>query len=346
VREILRDEYSITLPEELVVTATLPSHLRPQIKVQGATHTRRKLAREESSTPSSSDDLKGVGVDRNDPWRAARAAWERENVMTWDYGDLPEFVEAGVIADMPVVLYPTIRVEGDRIAIRLIDSREEAIKTSSQGLRALAERVLSKEITELRRQSKDVERLRPQLSLWRPVEDVKRDVLECALRYLFTAETRYPLTERAFEEYLSSARAKLPNLIPSILDLTKLILDGRKAVLQVKRPYSEMRADLEALVPFEVLVTTPFEQLRHIPRYLRTIALRSERKDTNPTRYELRSYVEQLPKLPSARQPELRWMLEELKVSFFAQELGTQYPISPKRIDVWLSEHYGVKRGA
>lgn len=73
--------------------------------------------------------------------------------------------------------------------------------------------------------------------------------------------------------------------------------------------------------------------------------------DTNPTRYEqcvrqLRSYVELLPKLPGARQIELRWMLEELKVSFFAQELGTQYPISPKRIDAWLSEHYGVKRGA
>lgn len=351
VREILRDEYSITLPEELVVTATLPSHLRPQIKVRGATHTSRKLERGERSTPRISEESREGQVDRNDPWRVARAAWEREDITAWNCGDLPECVEVGIIADMPVVLYPTIRVEGDRIAIRLLDSREEAIKTSSQGLRALAERVLSKEITELRRQSKDVERLRPQLSLWRPLEDVKRDVLECALGYLFAAETRYPLTERAFEEYLSSARAKLPNLIPSILDLTKLILDARKMVLQVKRPYAEMRADLEALVPFEVLVTTPFEQLRHIPRYLRTIALRSERMDTNPTRYEqcvrqLRSYVELLPKLPGARQIELRWMLEELKVSFFAQELGTQYPISPKRIDAWLSEHYGVKRGA
>lgn len=351
VRDILRDEYSITLPEELVVTATLPSHLRPQIKVRGATHTPRQLERGERSTPRISEEPREGQVDRNDPWRVARAAWERQDITAWNCGDLPECVEVGIIADMPVVLYPTIRVEGDRIAIRLIDSREEAIKTSSQGLRALAERVLSKEITELRRQSKDVERLRPQLSLWRPIEDVKRDVLECALGYLFAAETRYPLTERAFEEYLASARAKLPNLIPSILDLTRLILDGRKAVLQVKRPYAEMRAELEALVSFEVLVTTPFEQLRHIPRYLRTIALRSERKDTNPTRYEqcvrqLRSYVELLPKLPGARQIELRWMLEELKVSFFAQELGTQYPISPKRIDVWLSEHYGVKRGA
>jgi ATP-dependent helicase HrpA len=104
-----------------------------------------------------------------------------------------------------------------------------------------------------------------------------------------------------------------------------------------------MKQELDALVPTDVHRVTAFHQLRQLPRYLRAMTLRCERMDTNPARYEqcvrqLRVYTDRLPKLPADKQTELRWMIEELKVSFFAQELGTQYPISPKRIDAWLAQ--------
>jgi ATP-dependent helicase HrpA len=203
--------------------------------------------------------------------------------------------------------------------------------------------VLSKEVSDLRKQSKDIERLRPLLLLWSTPDDFKRSLLECAFNYLFERPITYPLTQRAFDESLEIARGRAPNLIPTILDTTKSILELRKTLLHVKRPYSGMRSDLDAIVPPDVLAVTPFEQLRHLPRYLRTMMLRCERMDTNPSRYEqcvrqLRAYEDRLPTLPIERRTELRWMVEELKVSFFAQELGTQYPISPKRIDAWLGQ--------
>jgi ATP-dependent helicase HrpA len=343
VREILREEFSIHVPDEALDISTLPTHLRPRVTVRDAY--------EESSSPRQAEDRdsrKGElasAESSNDKglWTTVRATWEREDVSSWDFEDPPESVQVGMLTGVPILLYPTLSREGDRIALRLADSREDAIRDAAQGLRALAERVLSKEVSDLRKQSKDIERLRPLLLLWSTPDDFKRSLLECAFNYLFERPITYPLTQRAFDESLEIARGRAPNLIPTILDTTKSILELRKTLLHVKRPYSGMRSDLDAIVPPDVLAVTPFEQLRHLPRYLRTMMLRCERMDTNPSRYEqcvrqLRAYEDRLPTLPIERRTELRWMVEELKVSFFAQELGTQYPISPKRIDAWLGQ--------
>ncbi len=343
VREILREDFVIHLPDEALDVSTLPSHLRPRVTVRDV-HEEGSSSRQASGRDSpKSEPARAESSDDNRLWNTARATWERDDVASWDFEDPPESVQVGMLTGVPILLYPTLRREDDRIALRLADSREDAIRDASHGVRALAERVLSKEVSDLRKQSKDIEKLRPLLLLWTTPDDFKKSLLECAFTYLFEKPIAYPLTRSAFEEVLETARGRTPNLIPSILETTKSILDLRKTLLQVKRPYSGMRGDLDALVPADVLAVTPFEHLRHLPRYLRAMTLRCERMDTNPTRYEqcvrqLRVYEGRLSTLPSKRRMELRWMLEELKVSFFAQELGTQYPISTKRIDVWLTQ--------
>ena len=342
VREILHHDFALQLPVGVIASSTLPDHLRPHIKVreQGAQlHCQSPINPTGLVKSSSAVDNADRG---KDVWNVIRTEWEKENISTWECGDLPEAVKVGMLNDVPIVLYPTLRCEGDRIAIRLVDSREEALESAYQGQRALAERVLAKDIAELRKQAKDLERLRPQLTLWRPIDEVKKDVLQCALNHLLDHDVMYPLTQSEFGALVQSARDRMPNLIARILETLKSILELRKSLLQRQRVYQGMRSDLEALVPFEVLVVTSLENLRQIPRYLRTMALRCERMDTNPSRYEqctrqIRAYEECLLKLPPQRRIELRWMLEELKVSFFAQELGTQYPISVKRIDTWLA---------
>lgn len=344
VREILREEFAIQVPDEALDVATLPSHLRPRVTVRDNEEeggsTRQATGRDSGGGETVRvDSMNDLG-----PWSTARAAWEREDVSSWDFGDLSESVQVGMLAGVPILLYPTLRGEGDRIAIRLADSREDAIRDAAQGLRALAEKVLSKEVSDLRKQSKDIEKLRALLLLWSTPDDFKRSLLECAFNYIFEGPIAYPLTRGAFDELIETARKRTPNLILMILDTTKSMLELRKTLLQVKRPYSGLRGDLDALVPPDVLAVTPFEHLRHLPRYLRAMTLRCERMDTNPTRYEqcvrqLRAFSERIPNLPREKQVELRWMLEELKVSFFAQELGTRYPISPKRVDTWLAEH-------
>ncbi len=108
--------------------------------------------------------------------------------------------------------------------------------------------------------------------------------------------------------------------------------------------------ELDALLPRNFLETIPFAQLAHLPRYLKALATRMERAKLNPAKdkergQQLAPYLDALkkldanpPKSAEARQrlEEFRWMVEEFKVSLFAQELGTAVPVSPQRLDQLL----------
>jgi ATP-dependent helicase HrpA len=343
VQAILREEFSTHVPDGALALSSLPAHLRPRVALRNDDQVDQDTAPREGRGVAPTQ--KGGDYTSSDegPWAATRGSWEREDLSSWDFGDLPENIQVGVLAGVPILLYPTLRCEGDRIAIRLVDSREGAGREALQGRKALATRVLSKEVGDLKKQARDIERLRPLALFWCTPDDLKNNILEGALNYIFDHPMTYPLTKSSFDELLTNARERIPNVIPTLLEATGLILELRKNLLNVKRPYTGMKQELDALVPADVHRVTPFHQLRQLPRYLRAMTLRCERMDTNPARYEqcvrqLRVYTDRLPKLPADKQTELRWMIEELKVSFFAQELGTQYPISPKRIDAWLAQ--------
>ncbi|HZI30867.1 MAG TPA: DUF3418 domain-containing protein, partial [Candidatus Binatia bacterium] len=129
----------------------------------------------------------------------------------------------------------------------------------------------------------------------------------------------------------------------TLTDLSELSFATKDA----PQPTSIWAEELEALVPRNFLETIPFTQLTHIPRYLKALATRMERAKLNPVkdkervqllapyRETLRKFAENPPASAGAqKQLEVfRWMLEEYKVSLFAQELGTAYPVSPKRLD-------------
>jgi len=114
-----------------------------------------------------------------------------------------------------------------------------------------------------------------------------------------------------------------------------------------KSPDNPWADELAALLPANFLETIPFGRLSHLPRYLKALLIRIERAKLNPAKDQERArlmapYLETLRKFtanpPSSaeacRQVEvLRWMVEEYRVSVFAQELGTAFPISPKRLD-------------
>lgn len=139
----------------------------------------------------------------------------------------------------------------------------------------------------------------------------------------------------------------LPTTKPKTLsDLSQLTIATKDAA----KPVNVWAEELETLLPRRFLAEIPFEQLAHISRYLKALATRMERAKLNPVKdkeraqliapylAKLNSLREQPPKAAEARQQleEFRWMVEEYKVSLFAQELGTAVPISPKRLDEQL----------
>jgi ATP-dependent helicase HrpA len=123
------------------------------------------------------------------------------------------------------------------------------------------------------------------------------------------------------------------------------------AVARAASPVHFVVSELESLLPKTFLSTISFERLPHMPRYLNALLIRGERAALKPVKdkdraLQLAPYVGRLAKIraqaeqdPALREgfERFRWMLEEFKVSLFAQELGTAFPISAKRIDDFLA---------
>lgn len=139
----------------------------------------------------------------------------------------------------------------------------------------------------------------------------------------------------------------LPTTKPKTLsDLSQLNLATKDA----QKPVNIWADELETLLPRNFLAVIPFAQLTHLPRYLKALATRMERAKLNPVKdkeraQQLAPYLAALKKLEAnppksaearLRVEEFRWMVEEFKVSVFAQELGTAVPVSPQRLDQQL----------
>ena len=152
-----------------------------------------------------------------------------------------------------------------------------------------------------------------------------------------------PLTLARFNAMVEAARRDLPLLAHRVSELTGTILAARSAVLASPKRYPGLEADLERLVPADFLARTPHGQLHHLPRYLRAMQLRAERASISPLflSKDAEKAKALAPFLPGGEvektvQPEhreaYRWLLEEYRVSLFAQELGTAQPASPQRL--------------
>ena len=137
---------------------------------------------------------------------------------------------------------------------------------------------------------------------------------------------------------LEKAKADLRGIVPRLTDLLREILTLRQALLVHPAPSAGLERDLAALLAPDFLRTTPYAQLAHFPRYLKAMKLRADRWRQNPAKDAERAAL-LLPYVAAAKLRdregggELRWLVEEFRVSLFAQELGTAVPVSAVKLD-------------
>jgi ATP-dependent helicase HrpA len=152
----------------------------------------------------------------------------------------------------------------------------------------------------------------------------------------------YQLTKAAFERAVAAAKQDLRGLVPRLGDWLREIFTLRLALQTAKVAYPGMAEDLAALLPPDFLRVTPFARLPHLPRYLKGMQARAERAKRDPAKdaaraQELAPFVAAVRKL-GREAGELRWLVEEFRVSLFAQELGTAEPVSAVRLERVLEE--------
>ena len=248
---------------------------------------------------------------------------------------------------MPRYAWPGLQADDDVVDLRLFRDRYDAHRETRKGLVRLLERRMGEETAWLRR---DLAFLRdlPALADHAGGPEALRDsAYDHLLAALFGREPLYPLTARRFEEDVEKARVllkKLPNWFQQQMRSLERVFGGE---LRRMPDNPELEDDLQRLIPPDFLRKTPAVELPNLVRYLKAVETRFRRAREDPAKD--RTKAERVKPFDTALRAlsdrddvnpallnEFRWMLEEYRVSVFAQELGTARTVSQKRLQELL----------
>ena len=283
-----------------------------------------------------------VAIARAEPevWRRARARHEQPPASTWTFGAIPERVLVTEQAGVPVHAFPALSVETDGVALRLFKTPEDAQKQMRRGLSRLLELELSRDLGWLERDLRGLRELGPLIATLAPLDQLQADAFVALRRWLCDPariKASGKLDTASFSAALEKAKTDFRGLVPRLVDLLREILTLRQALFVHPQPYPNLERDLAALLPADFVRVTPYPQLAHFPRYLRAMKLRADRWRQNPAKdteraKQLAPYLAALARMP-LDEAGLRWLIEEFRVSLFAQELGTAEPVSAAKLD-------------
>jgi ATP-dependent helicase HrpA len=357
--DFVRRRFQVDIPSSAWAQADIPSHLRMRVAVIGP----------EGKELEASRDLKSLkqrkwpagATPSSDRWATVREEWEKEGLTKWDFGFLPENISVGPF----VTAFPALEPAKNGANIKLFASKEQAQVLHPKGVRSLLFLRFKKDLEFLKQYVVLPEEYQTHALYFGGKDAVEKAMMEALQIEAFEKDIR---KEEEFRTYAESLIQGLFALSHTLMEAVLEILSGYNKVRMtlrnitqsqassqaVKSLIDEARQELDDLMPRDFLTRYPLERLKHIPRYLEALRLRIERGAYNPAKD--RSKAEQVSPFVKALQSlkdkipadsslekrseveEFHWMVEEFKVSLFAPEVKTAYPISAKRLLVKLKK--------
>jgi ATP-dependent helicase HrpA len=297
---------------------------------------------------------------------AAGAAMEEKGIAvseqrytSWSFGD---FAETSVVkrAGQNVTLFNALVEEGDAVVLRAFDIRESAQAAHRGGLRRLFMLLLKEQVKYLEKNLPDAQRLgmlfmAPNSPFSGTQQELQQQILAMTFERCCLNDP-LPATEAGFTTRGKEAKNRLLLIAQELARLVGNVLTEYQAVQknlpQLKataQANQDVRAQLEWLLHKRFIADTPYERLQHVPRYLKAINLRIEKLRSNPARdaqcmVQMQPLTQAWQKLRQAQQgnsdprvDEFAWLMQELRVSLFAQELKTPMIVSVKRLEKMLA---------
>ncbi len=285
---------------------------------------------------------------------------ERRGLTTWDIGTLPRTVdvEAG---GRPVRGYPALLDEGDSVAVRVMTSADDQARAMRAGTRRLLVLAMPAARREAERRLRAVPALAAAPAHVPSVAELADDCVAAAADRIVASEGGPVWDDEGFARLSAAARARLAplaagaaaqaaDLVAAAVSLEARLDATRAPALQPA--VEDMRAQMRTLVRPGFVAASGLARLRDLGRYLEAVRVRLDKLGDRPARdRELMAtaraaegqYAETVAALPRARRGdpdvvEARWLLEELRVSFFAQVLGTARPVSVQRVRKALAD--------
>jgi ATP-dependent helicase HrpA len=342
---ITRTSGSAVSAEELAAL-TLPDHLRVRVRVTDLTGA---VLAEDRDVNAIKRTLRGR-TGRAD----TRAPVPTSLHRSWDFGDLPDELTVER-RGLKFTVYPTLRDRGEGVEQAEAASAHEAKSLLRGAVLRLAVLALPEQIKFARRsfaERRELILLGQGVTSTRPLADTlaERTFVECFL----SEETELPRTAAAFQSLLDRRRANFGEAVDRVAAHASEVLREMRNVRQklgtMQRPefqplQQDVHAQFQSLLPGEFPSGVPSFMWPHLPRFLRALSRRLEKVPGNLKRdTELMNRVAPFARavqqlaasvtatLPADELDRLRWMVEELRVSLFAQDLRTALPVSEKRV--------------
>nr|WP_295785294.1 ATP-dependent RNA helicase HrpA [Rhodoferax sp.] len=291
--------------------------------------------------------------------KSASPAVSEQRHTAWTFGELPELLEIRK-GGQTLIGFPALIDQGDAVTIEVFDEPEVSATKHRAGLRRLFSLQIKDALKYLEKNIPDLQKMAvAYMSVGKAengtgggtVEELREQIIAVALDRAFLLDP-LPTDEFAFKRRVEEGRGRLTLIANEVARLAgTILLEYATAARKIKdtknapEAIADCAQQINRLVPKRFLQAAPWPRLQHLARYLKAITLRLEKYRADPARdaarlAELRPLEQRYWRLVAERKgsvdermQEFRWLMEELRVSFFAQELRTPQPVSVKRLE-------------
>ncbi|KAB0326381.1 ATP-dependent RNA helicase HrpA [Janthinobacterium sp. PLB04] len=273
----------------------------------------------------------------------------------WTFGELPELLEI-VQGKLTLIGFPALVDRGTHCDLEVFDDPTVAARTHKVGLRRLFALQMKEQIKYVEKSIPGLQQMGMQFMALGSQEELREQIINKALD-IACLQDPLPLDAASFAKRQAEGKSRLVLLVNEIARLLSQVLTefhGLPKRLQniPAAAAADIQSQLQGLVHKRFLTENEYTQLAHFPRYLKAINVRLEKLRADPARdtklmaewqsaaapYLRQAKDRQAGKNTDPKLVDFRWMLEELRVSLFAQELRTPMPVSAKRLQkVWES---------
>jgi ATP-dependent helicase HrpA len=280
---------------------------------------------------------------------------DQQNLTTWSFGELPELLEIQQ-GKQSLIGFPALVDKGSHCDLEVFDDPAEAARVHRVGLRKLFALQLKEQLKFLEKNIPGLQQMGMQYMTLGSQEELRDQIIQAGLDRACMQDP-LPKNAQEFNQRKDEGKSRISLLVNEIARLAGQVLAEYYTLpkkLQGAKAHAasaaDMQAQLQALVGKRFIADNDYTQLSHFPRYLKAINIRLEKLRADPGR-DARLMAEWMQvaapwqralkdrqKSGDPKMLEFRWLLEELRVSLFAQELRTPMPVSVKRLQkVWES---------
>ncbi|MEO8333155.1 MAG: DUF3418 domain-containing protein, partial [Gallionella sp.] len=277
-----------------------------------------------------------------------------QRYTSWSFGAFAETHEVKR-AGQNVTLFKALVDDGDAVVLRAFETRDAALAAHRGGLRRLFMLLLKEQVKHLEKSLPDAQRLGMLFMPFGTQQELQQQIIamtfeRCCLNDPLPAnEAEFIARGKEAKSRLLLVGQEIARLVGNVLTEYQAVQKNLPQLKAHEQAAQDVRAQLEWLLHKRFIAATPYERLQHVPRYLKAVNLRIEKLRLNPARDAqcmalLQPLTQTWQKLRQAQQgnidprvDEFAWLLQELRVSLFAQELKTPVIVSVKRLEKMLA---------